>query len=649
MSQLNRLASGWRGICLVAITYVYFLIFAQFAFLHRLATLGIADSHLKIVMAAMAIGGVVSSLVAARLHAPAPIISARLRVQIALVICATAALLTFARLNLPASLTVALLIGTGLGLLTVTLVSNLQTWLSPANPLLQVGLGTGIGYFLCNYPPLFVASPQAQALVAASLCCFALFAAAENNPPRPTKPRTQIAFRERGLPFSVVLLCFTALVWLDSAAFFIIQSTPALKAGTWSGSAHLWINAVIHLVAAIASALLLKNRGLPFVLSAAFVFLAIACLLLLDPNRALVASLFYPVGVSLYSVALVAYPALLYGPAATNDRAHRAGWIYATAGWFGSAMGIGMGQNLGHVPIAFVTAAGAIILTSQLDVILSYLREVTAVLTILALALLLHLLSRTYVNTSHYDSAIQRGRQIYISEGCINCHSQYIRPNSADVLMWGPAQTIQELRQQRPPLIGNRRQGPDLSQVGGRRSPLWLRAHFYNPQEVSHASFMPSYRYLFGDSSRGNDLIAYLSSLKSPAYAQHIQLEEAWQPPAANLTTADPILGARLFSIYCATCHDSGGLTRAAWHKDFKRLPPTTKNGFWSHIHSSDTKTQRQITLARIIKFGIPGTDMPGHEYLPDSEISDIALWLSQNISPSDSFATHHDTTGEYQ
>ena len=58
--------SGWKGVCLVAITYVYFLIFAQFAFLKRLAILGIADEHLKAVMGAMAAGGILLSLVTPR-------------------------------------------------------------------------------------------------------------------------------------------------------------------------------------------------------------------------------------------------------------------------------------------------------------------------------------------------------------------------------------------------------------------------------------------------------------------------------------------------------------------------------------------------------------------------------------------------------
>ena len=80
----------------------------------------------------------------------------------------------------------------------------------------------------------------------------------------------------------------------------------------------------------------------------------------------LLASIFYPIGVSLYSVALVAYPALL-GPATSMaERGRQAGWLYAIAGWSGSAMGIGMGQNLGYVPPLFVLGAGAVILVPSL-------------------------------------------------------------------------------------------------------------------------------------------------------------------------------------------------------------------------------------------------------------------------------------------
>jgi cytochrome c oxidase cbb3-type subunit 2 len=78
---------GWRGVTLVAITYVYFLIFAQFAFLKRLAEIGIAGNYLKMVMGAMAAGGILASLLAPRIVGA----SAQRRLQIAFSACALAA------------------------------------------------------------------------------------------------------------------------------------------------------------------------------------------------------------------------------------------------------------------------------------------------------------------------------------------------------------------------------------------------------------------------------------------------------------------------------------------------------------------------------------------------------------------------------
>jgi cytochrome c oxidase cbb3-type subunit 2 len=447
-----------------------------------------------------------------------------------------------------------------------------------------------------------------------------------------------------------VLASFTALIWLDSAAFFIIQSTPALKAGTWEGSLHLWGNGIVHLGAALASAWLLRRRGLSTVLSLAFAALAAACLLLLDPSRALVASVFYPVGVSLYSVALVAYPSVLAPSASAAERGRRAGWIYAIAGWIGSAMGIGMGQNLGHVPAAFVLAAGILVLAPQLLRLFRHRqRECVATLAVLGVAFCVHEALKATHPTQPQLTAVQRGRQVYISEGCINCHSQYVRPNTPDVLMWGPVQTVEELHRERPPLIGNRRQGPDLSEVGARRSPLWMKAHFFHPGEVSHASFMPSYAYLFRDAldHRGDDLIAYLQSMRSTASAAHEINEQSWRPSSESTAQANAQDGERLAMRYCATCHAANGATRERWKSSFRRLPPDLTTGPFLHLHASDSPAERTDRLARIVKFGLPGTDMPGHEYLPDSQIVSIAAWLNQTLQQPNRALQTTWTTGE--
>ena len=624
MLRGDRHPSGWQGASLVAITYVYFLIFAQFAFLQRLASLGVAGAHLPAVMDAMAAAGILFSLLTPRLSLwPSP----ELRLRVGLGVSGAAAFLSLLPLGLAASIAVSLLIGAGLGLLTVTLVTHLRQWTGNRHPLLLVGLGTGAGYLVCNFPPLFTASPRMQAATAGVACLVGICVTLWKSP----LPIADAAIPspQPAAPFLRVLACFTALVWLDSAAFFIIQKTPELKAGTWEGSIHLWANGLLHLAAALACVWLLRRRGLSLVLSASFLALGVACILLLDPHRAALASVFYPIGVSLYSVALVAYPALLAPASSIAERGRIAGWLYAIAGWSGSAMGIGMSKNLGSVPPLFVLAAGAVILLPwPLNFLLQRKRELALTVAVLLAALYLdrHLIA---VHPSSPLTQVERGRRVYISEGCINCHTQFVRPNSPDVLMWGPVEPIQQLRQERPPLIGNRRQGPDLAEVGGRRSALWLKLHFYDPPEVSGASIMPSYAFLFRD-ERGDDLVSYLDSLHESGLPQHLAEEENWHPSSSAIAAANANDGERSFQRHCATCHGAGGQTR--WEAHFKRLPPDLAVGPYLHLSPSGDDAQRRDRLAHIVKFGIPGTDMPGHEYLSDNEIASLSFWLSQRI-----------------
>ena len=643
--SFNRLrATGIQGAALVALTYVYFLIFAQFAFIHRLDALGITDANLKAIMAAMALGGIGLSLLAPRLGLlPSPV----RRLQFAFAAAGTAAFATMLPFGLKSALAIALLIGAGLGLLTVTLVSHLRRWTGDCRPLLKVGFGTGTGYLLCNVPSLFNAAPQRQAFISGSLCLcgIALAGFTFNGPPEPL-PHTPNS-RSR-IPFVLIVLSFAALIWLDSAAFFIIQNTAVLKAGTWQGTAHLWSNGFIHLGAAILSAWLLSRRGLSAVLAASVVTLAFACLLLLDPARGVAASVFYPIGVSLYSVALVAYPSLLSSAPGVEQQGRQAGWLYAVAGWMGSALGIGMGQNLGHVPPAFVAVACSVVLLPVLITIFRHRpRELALVAVMLLAAFVVHKL-QPFVPVAASPSAVERGRMVYISEGCIHCHSQYVRPNTADVLMWGPATGVEQIHQQRPPLIGNRRQGPDLSQVGGRRSPLWLKMHLYNPQEVSGSSIMPSYAFLFRD-QRGNDLVAYLASLRGVGTKEHLEDEQRWRLSAEVLRKADPGQGLAMYQHYCATCHNADGRTRLKWQAEFIESPAVLASAAVQQAQSPMPDSALVDHYAQIIKFGIPDSDMAGHEYLSDHDIASLSTWLAQRTADPASTFENSRRPGEEQ
>jgi mono/diheme cytochrome c family protein/cytochrome c5 len=623
---------GWQGISLVAITYVYFLIFAQFGFLKRLTELGITQAALPLVMGAMAVGGVAMSLLPPRsrlLNCPSR------RLQTGFLGCALTAGWSLLPLNTGTAAFVAGGIGLSLGLLTVTLVANLQLWIGSNRPLVKIGLGTGLGYFVCNVPALFTAAPRWIA-ISSGLCCVAgaVIANRTGIPCLPARgvPESQ---KSREVPFALVVAWFTALVWLDSAAFFIIQNSPSLRAEAWHGSPNLWRTAIVHLVAAVFSGWLLSRRGLSGTLALGFTALGGACLLLPDPLRGAIAAFLYPTGVSLYSVALVAYPSFLMDPGKPELRARRAGSLYAIAGWVGSALGIGMGRDLHRVPPAFVALAAALLVVAWfLDasaagtITKSVEIQALAIVMVVALAFGVTLVVRPTIRpfgNVPAENAVERGRRVYIAEGCINCHSQYVRPNTADAAMWGPVSDIDSLKREQPPLIGNRRQGPDLSQVGARRSPLWLRMHFMQPRDVSYRSPMPSYDYLFR-SGRGEDLIAYLSRLNSPGHWAGVG---GWQLSLAAWKDAGSQDGALLFRQHCATCHAPGGTARMKWSKSFRRLPPDLALDPLKHVSIVDSQVTR-AEVARITKFGIEGTDMAGHEYLPDGQIAAIADYVSQ-------------------
>ena len=613
--RFSHRTCGWKGAALVAATYIYFLIFAQFAFLARLNTLGIGGTELKDVMAAMAAGGIAFSLLMARL---ATRLSSGPQLRVGFSICGTAAALTLAPLSFLAALAVAFCVGAGLGVVTVALVTHLRVWTGERRPLLIVGIGTGLGYFACNIPALFTASPELQSGLAFLVCLGG--AAATLGKVSSTGNSEQ---RTPQFPFLQILASFAVLVWLDSAAFYIIQHTPSLKAGTWMGNVHLWTNGCIHLLGAIFASLLLSRRRLSLVLCGAVFALGFACILLLRDALLLPASLFYPAGVSFYSVALVAYPAFLGNAQTAQERARQAGWLYAIAGWIGSALGIGMGQNLGHVPPAFVAISGAVVLTPVvLRAMRSRPREMVLTGAVCALAFLIF--SVLLIPASpQMHSAAERGRLVYISEGCISCHSQYVRPGTADELMWGPVESMQQVHAEKPPLIGNRRQGPDLAEVGSRRSPLWLKAHMIDPAALSYKSAMPSYAFLFED-TRGSDLVAYLASLHAPDVQGHLEQENTWQPSAAALLEADKEEGATIYARSCATCHDQNGAARAEWRTDFHKLPPD-QAALRSELDEYTTKR-----IAQIIKFGLPNTDMPGHEYFSDRQVASLTLWLTR-------------------
>ncbi|MBA4254983.1 MAG: cytochrome-c oxidase, cbb3-type subunit II [Polaromonas sp.] len=95
-----------------------------------------------------------------------------------------------------------------------------------------------------------------------------------------------------------------------------------------------------------------------------------------------------------------------------------------------------------------------------------------------------------------YTALQVAGRDVYVREGCYNCHSQMIRPFQAETLRYGHYSLAGEFVYDRPFQWGSKRTGPDLHRVGGRYSDEWHRIHLINPRNVVPESNMPAYPWL---------------------------------------------------------------------------------------------------------------------------------------------------------
>lgn len=138
------------------------------------------------------------------------------------------------------------------------------------------------------------------------------------------------------------------------------------------------------------------------------------------------------------------------------------------------------------------------------------------------------------------NAAAQRGREVYVGEGCAYCHTQQVRPLAQDRVFGRPS-TAGDYAYATPELLGSERNGPDLSNIGARQpSDVWQEIHLYEPRALVSESIMPSYKWLFvlknhagqGDvvvpippgyappgkivvaTLQALDLVAYLKSLK---------------------------------------------------------------------------------------------------------------------------------------
>ncbi len=254
----------------------------------------------------------------------------------------------------------------------------------------------------------------------------------------------------------------------------------------------------------------------------------------------------------------------------------------------------------------------------------------------------------------------EEGRQIYMSNGCMYCHSQYVRPQD-----WTSAGGSKALRVaqagdyvfQKTVLLGTERTGPDLSQEGGVHPDDWHRAHFKNPRYTSLNSIMPQFSFLSDDEV--TKLITYVQSLGQKAadartnvqktqkaelitslqgqggsktagadvpYAQsHLDYLKTLVPPTwVNTRSAVPttqrslLHGKQIYITNCIGCHGSGGAGNGPASEYLEPKPFNFTNAEVQKQHSEGQ-------YYHFLLFGLPGSAMPAWgDYLAVQDIWDV-------------------------
>ncbi len=106
------------------------------------------------------------------------------------------------------------------------------------------------------------------------------------------------------------------------------------------------------------------------------------------------------------------------------------------------------------------------------------------------------------------------GRDVYLREGCYNCHSQMIRPFRAETMRYGHYSVAGEFVYDHPFQWGSKRMGPDLHRVGGKYSDEWHRIHLNNPRDVVPESNMPAYTWLEKNKVDDTVVAQHMSALR---------------------------------------------------------------------------------------------------------------------------------------
>ncbi|HEY7027094.1 MAG TPA: cbb3-type cytochrome c oxidase subunit II [Gemmatimonadales bacterium] len=207
-------------------------------------------------------------------------------------------------------------------------------------------------------------------------------------------------------------------------------------------------------------------------------------------------------------------------------------------------------------------------------------------LVAIAPAISVHRTTSPLAGSRPLNALERQGLEIYLSEGCVYCHTQQVRPLAQDTLRYGRASVPGDFAwlaptdvwRQTPRILGSERTGPDLSSIGVRQpSAVWQYIHLFQPRAVTTGSIMPAFPWLFevkkapdtGDTvvpippavapkhgvviarQEAKALVAYLLSLR--------QVPLDGVQPAPGTVTRSGDAGAKVFETRCSSCHQPAG------------------------------------------------------------------------------------------
>jgi len=239
------------------------------------------------------------------------------------------------------------------------------------------------------------------------------------------------------------------------------------------------------------------------------------------------------------------------------------------------------------------------------------------------------------IHPSNYTPLEQRGRHVYIREGCWYCHSQYVRAVTGETVRWGPVAQAGEYEYDQPQMLSTRRIGPDLSRVGLKYADGWHEAHHWNPRMVVPDSIMPRFTWLYTKDKDGN-IVSTDDGKALDAYLQKLGTDIGdWRETfastrlvAGEATQATPAdksellaLGKKVYTRRCIGCHGVNGDGKGPSAAFFKTKPRDFTSGIFK-FHSTPgadaLPTDQDLFIT--ISHGLWGTPMPPWYSIPSTQ-----------------------------